>query len=308
MTADHDLAQIELALGRLFPALRVAPLGVLETGFDSLVVETRDGAIFRVARHASAAEGHAREAKLLPVLGPRLPVEVPRPEWRVEPGPPAFPFGAMGYRRLAGKPLRPDWLVGRHIRQVASELAAFLVELHRFPLEEAERLGLPRSDRNGRGFEALRDEVMPLLGEALPRAEYDVVSRWCDEFGADEALERFDAALRHGDLWFGNVLVDEASRAVVGVLDWTSAAIGDPAADLARQLHLGESFAEAVLSAYEDRAGRVDRTLRHRIRRRWELLEFAGIRTAVELDDPEELEETIAKLRAGPILSRGDAA
>ncbi len=149
---------------------------------------------------------------------------------------------------------------------------------------------------------------MPILGEALPRAEYEIVSRWCDEFRADDALERFDAVLRHGDLWFGNVLVDDASGSVVGVLDWTNAAIGDPAADLARQLHLGESFAGAVLSAYEDRGGRIDRTLCHRIRRRWELLEFAGIRTAVELDDPEELEETIGKLRAGPILSRRDAA
>jgi len=308
MAADHDLAQVELELGSLFPELRVAPIRVLETGFESLVVETRDGAIFRVARHARAAEGHAREARILPVLGPWLPVAVPRPEWRVEPGPPCFPFGAMGYRRLAGEPLRPDWLAGRDSLRIAFDLAAFLVELHRFPLDEAEQLGLPRSDRNGRAFEALHDDVMPLLREVLPRDEYEIVSRWCDEFRADDALEHFDAVLRHGDLWFGNVLVDEASRAVVGVLDWTSAAIGDPAADLARQLHLGESFAEAVLSAYEDRAGRVDRTLRHRIRRRWELLEFAGIRMAVELGDPGELEETIAKLRAGPILARRSLA
>ncbi len=108
MAADHDLAQIELTLGRLFPELRVAPIRVLETGFESLVVETRGGAIFRVARHERAAEGHAREARLLPVLGPRLPVGVPIPRWRVEPGLPSFPFGAMGYRGLAGQPLRPE--------------------------------------------------------------------------------------------------------------------------------------------------------------------------------------------------------
>jgi hypothetical protein len=32
-------------------------------------------------------------------------------------------------------------------------------------------------------------------------------------------------------------------------------------------------------------------------------LEFAGIRTALELNDPDELEEAISKLRAGPILA-----
>jgi hypothetical protein len=38
------------------------------------------------------------------------------------------------------------------------------------------------------------------------------------------------------------------------------------------------------------------------MKRRWELVEFAGVRTVMELDDPEELKETIGKLRAGPIL------
>ena len=39
------------------------------------------------------------------------------------------------------------------------------------------------------------------------------------------------------------------------------------------------------------------------MRRRWELLEFEGVRTAAELDDADELDETIAKLRTGPIFS-----
>jgi aminoglycoside 2''-phosphotransferase len=300
---DHDLTRIERALQRLFPDLEIVPIRELETGFGSLVVETRDGVIFRVARHARAAEGHARGVRLLPVLGPRLPVRVPQPEWRVEPGSPDFPFGAIGYRKLVGAPLTPGWLARHDINQTASEMAAFLVALHRVPLEAIEEAGLARPDGDGNSFAALRRHVMPVLRDLLTPTEYRIVSRWSEDFLSDPTLERFGAVLRHGDLWFGNVLVDEGSGSVLAVLDWTNAAIGDPAKDLARQLHLGKRFAASVLQAYEARGGNTGPTLRHRIRRHWELLEFVGIRTAVELNDPDELNETVEKLRAGPILA-----
>jgi aminoglycoside 2''-phosphotransferase len=144
---------------------------------------------------------------------------------------------------------------------------------------------------------------MPVLREVLTPDEYDTVSRWADDFLADPTLHQFDAVLCHGDFWFGNVLVDDETEPVVAVLDWTSAAIGDPAEDLARQLHLGEAFARRMLRVYQSRGRAVDPALTHRMRRQWELVEFAGIRTVVELDDPEELKETIGKLRAGPILT-----
>jgi aminoglycoside phosphotransferase (APT) family kinase protein len=90
---------------------------------------------------------------------------------------------------------------------------------------------------------------------------------------------------------------------VVGVLDWEHAAVGDPASDLARQLHLGEPFLEAVLREYGARGGEHGGAFRHRIRRRWELLELAGVRAAAALGDAAELAETVEKLRRGPILA-----
>jgi aminoglycoside 2''-phosphotransferase len=270
----------------------VRPLVLLDTGFGSVAVETADGVIFRVARHAGAAEGHALEARLLPLLRRRLPVAVPDPRWRVEPDA-AFPFGAIGYRRLAGEPLTPA-LAEANRDAIAADLGRFLVSLHGLSREA----GLPERDRVRDSFPRLCRDVLPVLRERLSAAEYDAMRRWARDFGADEEVDRFAPALRHGDLWYGNVLVDDAGTRVVGVVDWENAALGDPAADLARQLHLGEAFLEAVLGAY----GEVDDALRHRIRRRWELLEFAGIRTAAALDDEDELAETVEKLRAGPIL------
>ena len=276
------------------------PLVRLDTGFGSVAVETADGVVFRVARYAGAEEGHELEARLLPLLRQWLPVAVPDPHLRAEPGV-AFPFGAIGYRRLAGEPLSPG-PAGARLDLIAADLAGFLVTLHGLPLEDAHEAGLPARDRVGDWFAGLCRDVLPVLRERLSAGEYDTVRRWARDFDADEEIDRFAPTVCHGDLWYGNVLVDRAAGRVVGVVDWENAAVGDPASDLARQLHLGEAFAAAVLREYGACGGHVDDALRHRIRRRWELLEFAGIRTASALGDEAELAETVAKLRAGPIL------
>jgi aminoglycoside 2''-phosphotransferase len=278
----------------------VRPLVEIDTGFGSVAVETADGVVFRIARHAEAAEGHRLEAKVLALVRHVVPVAVPDPRWRVEPGP-AFRFGAVGYRRLPGEPLSAE-LAEQRRDEIAADLASFLVALHGIPVEEARAAGIPVRDRVATTFAALCRDVLPVLHERVSSHEYDVVRRWAADFEADDEVDRFEPAVRHGDLWYGNVLVDGARGRVVGVVDWENAAIGDPASDLARQLHLGEEFAGAVLRQYATKGGRVDDALRHRMRRRWELLEFAGIRAALALGDADELAETVEKLRAGPIL------
>jgi hypothetical protein len=108
------------------------------------------------------------------------------------------------------------------------------------------------------------------------------------------ALHRFPA---------GTFLVDEPSGRLLAVVDWEAAALGDPACDFAVQFHVGDEFAEATLAAYAAQGGHVDASLRHRIRKQWELREFGGIRTALELNDQEEFADAIRKLKAGPLLA-----
>jgi aminoglycoside phosphotransferase (APT) family kinase protein len=301
---DGELEMIESALAAIFPAL-ARPLRRLQRGFGSTVVETPDGIIFRVARHARAAEGHSREVSLLPALRQRLGVAVPEPEWHLDPRPPGLPYGAIGYRKLPGQEPSRERMGPADSARLAAEMAEVLVALHAFPLEEAKRLGLQEADRDpdGRQFEALCDEVMPVLRERLSPVEFETVICWTEDFRDDGAIDRFRPAVRHGDLWYGNLLVDEATGTLAAVLDWEEAAIGDIASDLARQLHFGEQFFDAVLDAYGARGGRLDAHARRRVERRWELLEFAGIRAALLLEDRAELEETVDKLRRGPILA-----
>ena len=46
-----------------------------------------------------------------------------------------------------------------------------------------------------------------------------------------------------------------------------------------------------------------DRDIQYRIDRHWELRDFTGIPLAAAVNDEAEIQECVAKLRAGPILS-----
>ncbi|WP_082588244.1 phosphotransferase family protein [Paenibacillus sp. Soil724D2] len=46
----------------------------------------------------------------------------------------------------------------------------------------------------------------------------------------------------HGDLWYGNILVDDLCSGIMGIIDFSDMTIGDPAKDLATQGYLGVDF------------------------------------------------------------------
>ncbi len=297
-----DLDRIGAGLRATFPELCVVtPLCVLGEGFHSLAVETGDGHVFRVARNREATEGQAREAALLPALHAWLPVAIPEPRWHAGPSE-HFPFGVIGYAKVPGIPLDPSRLTQANLYGVASALAAFLHALHRFPAADALAAGVPGHDARGVRLEALRADALPSLRCALSRDEYRSVERWWGEILSDPAMALKAPVLCHGDLWYENVLVDDACRTVTGIVDFEAANVGDPAQDFATLRHLGNLATGAVIKAYCALGGRLDATFAHRLQRYWELREFEGIRFAVVHADEDEVADVLRKLRGGAVL------
>ena len=141
-----------------------------------------------------------------------------------------------------------------------------------------------------------------MLRHRLTSRENQRISRWWDHFLADSRMQRFSPAVRHGDFWFGNLLIGSGG-AVTAVLDWEAVAIADPAQDLALTCYLGPSLAAMVRDAYRAHGGSHDGEVQYRMDRHWELRELTGIPLASSAGDEDEIGECIVKLRAGPILS-----
>jgi aminoglycoside phosphotransferase (APT) family kinase protein len=186
-----------------------------------------------VVRFAGDPDAVAREARVLDAVAPLVPVPVPRPVL-------ALP-GRLVHRRLSGVPLLS--LPRPHRAAFAPALVAFLEKLH-----------------GAAGLAAVlpRDDAPPAAWLAeLPAVAGDVPA------GLRGALEAFLAGPAprpgdeltpvHNDLGAEHVLVD--GDAITGVIDWTDAAIGDPAADFGRLLRDLGPGAVVVPEPLRERAG-----------------------------------------------------
>ncbi|MBD0338703.1 MAG: phosphotransferase [Thermoleophilia bacterium] len=196
-------------------------LGIVEDGWDSVVVEVGGEWIVRVPRRPEVRRALAVEVRLLP----ELPGPVPRFALVSE--------GAVAYRKLPGDPIDPS------SRRVGAQVGGFLAELHAFPVERARELGVPEPP--------WRETYERFTREVLGAAELGPVAQAVVEgFLGDDANFAWEPALVHADLGPAHLLAE--GDELTGVIDWGDVRIGDPALDFAWLLR--QPFAEAVLSAY----------------------------------------------------------
>ncbi|MEV0704694.1 macrolide 2'-phosphotransferase [Saccharopolyspora sp. NPDC050389] len=238
--------------------LHVRVLEVDETGWDFQVGHAVDSEgvrwVLRVPRRPEVSELIAGERRLLEFLRPRLNVALPR--WEI------CTSELVAYRRLPDSPLGPEdpvtlayqwWIdVPGELFRTLGEVVA---ELHRAPAAEIAELGVPVSART-----ALRSEADDHLRRGI--SELDVpesrVRRWREWIDDDRYWIGDSAGLRlvHADLHPGHLLVDDSGM-LTGILDWTDAAVDDPALDfIAPRWAFGESGLDRLLAAYVDAGGR----------------------------------------------------
>ena len=223
------------------PSLQLQSLTLNQTGQYNDVLIVNGDLIFRFARVPAAASTLQRELALLRYLQGRLPLAIPNPII------PCAKLGAtdiafMGYRMLPGKPLwREDFatIAARCGDTIACQLAGFLYALHHTP---APSITLPLADARQEWVELYARIQAQLFGYLHPKARRQVTQHF-ENFLADSNESTFQPALRHGDFGTSNILYDPESASVTGIIDFSSAGLGDPAVDFAALLaSYGEAF------------------------------------------------------------------
>ncbi|HVX47728.1 MAG TPA: aminoglycoside phosphotransferase family protein [Mycobacteriales bacterium] len=271
-------------LRRERPDIAVPPIELIDYGFSSYILRTGSDFIVRVARTPDAAANHSREYRLLQQIHPQISVGIPDPVWRLPAGE-RSKFGAMAYSRLAGDPLPRDTTPAPDL---ISQLSRFLHEVHVSSCPATDPMSAWQ-----RGTVALARTSVEHLARELPPDEHLRLRNWSERF-ADLVSRRDAGVLVHGDFWHANILTD--GNRLTGVLDWESATIADPAADLAPVWDIDPDLGADLLREYQRRDP--DPSLDERVRMLRIARNLGGITWSIENNDPEEYADSLGKVRS----------
>jgi len=180
--------------------------------------------VLRLAPDRDASARRRRELRLRDLVRPHVPVTVPvsiaHGDWA--PG--------LAYTLDT---VVPGGTADEHDVSAVGEadLAGLLGGLRAVPVRQAEALGVPRTAP--RSLDALRRMAVRAAERLAAADEFDASRLHLTPPGAAQlAAQHGTAVLTHHGLTGEHVVVSADGR-VRGVLDWTEAALGDPAEDIA---------------------------------------------------------------------------
>jgi aminoglycoside phosphotransferase (APT) family kinase protein len=217
---DIDADLVGRLLAAQFPQLTELPIRqVRSSGTVNAIYRLGDHLAARLPRVRQWADDLDKECLWLPRLAPHLSLRVPEPVGKGHPAG-SYPFTWAIYRWLDGQPYADELIDDE--RLAARDLARFVAELRRVA-----PVGAPPGGR-----EPLRQ--LDAFTRAAIQAARDVID-------ADAATAAWERALRapawngtpvwiHTDLLRPNLLVRDSRLSAV--IDFGSAGVGDPAADV----------------------------------------------------------------------------
>lgn len=177
-----------------------------------------------------------------------IPFDVPVPVAQSKPG---APVPLFIYQEVSGQPVSYEDLAASS--SLPGSLGRSLAALHNLPAEIIERTGLPQYSAAD-----CREQLRAALTEAarawpLPENLY---TRWANALD-DDSLFNFTTVPVHGNLEVDSFLC--ARGAVTTMTDFSAAALGDPAADVAalytsEDETVAEEFTHAYLRGRKDSA------------------------------------------------------
>jgi aminoglycoside phosphotransferase (APT) family kinase protein len=226
-----DDAVIDAALlGRLmaaqFPVWAALPIEpVNSAGTDNALFRLGEAMVARLPRLPRAAPQVEKEQRWLPRLAPHLPLAVPAPLALGAPGE-GYPWAWSVCRWIDGAEAAPERIGDPTAAAVA--LAGFIVALQGLDAAEGPPVG---AQNNYRGVDLIH---LDAVARGAIAALGGVVDTKAATAAWDEALAAPAWGGRpvwlHGDLHAGNLLARDG--ALIAVIDFGLAGVGDPACDL----------------------------------------------------------------------------
>jgi aminoglycoside phosphotransferase (APT) family kinase protein len=234
-----------------FPDIDVQELAPLGSGWEFDAFVTKDVWVFRFPRRAEYQNLFDRERPALALARSVLPGHVSVPLVELIGAPSSqFPYSFAGHRLIEG--VSADTVDPGVYGEMARSIGEALGSIHSVRPDQALAAGLSEVEppdegarewfrRNLAGATRLAP-TDPTVAEAI-----DWVSELDDPLRSFEAPPRFS----HQDLSPEHLLVSPSDGRLIGILDWTDAAVGDAARDFVTCATFGGwKLVELVLRSY----------------------------------------------------------
>ena len=242
------------AVSALMPGYSIDTIEQLGSGTDHVAYEVNGELIVRFTKEGDLerrAELVRREHELLASVAEISPLPVPEP---VSTNP---ELGCLAYLKIHGTTLLdapPPQRLAR-AESIATSLADFLTAIHSASAERFSDLVIS-DDHPFKEWTLDAAALYATVTERIPVANRGSIETF---LRAPPPQERYSTVFSHNDLGIEHVLVDPATWALTGIIDWSDAAFADPAYDLGLIYRdLGPAALEAALRSYRNEKEPVD--------------------------------------------------
>lgn len=236
------IAEVRGVVAACVPDYRIESVVAVGEGLDNLAYEVNGELIVRF-RKESDPKRIDREARLLATVAAVAPLPVPEPRFTVA------EQGCMAYIKLPGTPLLdlPRRHRLEHGTSIAANLGEFLTALHAVPTARMTDL-VDTDDQPLTEWRREAAAIYPTVARQIPQAHRRPVEVFLDAAPPDD---EYALVFSHNDLGIEHVLVDPVRWTVTGIIDWSDAAIVDPAYDFGLIYRdLGPAALRAAIGSY----------------------------------------------------------
>ena len=228
------------------PEYSITSVEYLGEGMDNTTFEVNGELVVRLSKDPNTTTRGAqvsREAHLLAAVASISTVRVPQPVFVVP------HEGCSAYKKLLGIAVvdLPCSQRGVHVPALAATVGMFLSSIHAIPTVQVQEF----VDLDSASLSEYLSEATEFYNGL--KEVFSVAQQWAVEAFLDAPLPdgAHTAVLCHNDLSIDHILVDPSTWDVTGIIDWSDAAITDPAYDFALMYRdLGPEALEAALGHY----------------------------------------------------------